>query len=78
MIRRGWNFKYALVLWTGIFLGFGPAYWLIFDSTFNSTVFANSPFLYSMFQGLFMATFTVGFVYLALWLIKRIKPVRQT
>lgn len=58
------NRKFALIIWIGLFIGFGPVYWLLIGSTFNSTVFTDNPFAYSMFQGIFVATFTLGVTYL--------------
>lgn len=64
MINLAHNRKLALITWIVIFIGFGPVYWLLVGSTFNSTVFTDNPFAYSMFQGIFVATFALGILHL--------------
>jgi hypothetical protein len=65
------NYKAAFIWWISLFTAFGPVYWLIFDTTYNSTFFPNNPFAYSMFQGLFIASFTTGIMKLAYMVMTR-------
>lgn len=61
----------AIVMWISLFLAFGPIYWILFDTTFNSDFLGNDPFAYSMVQGLFIATFTITIVSLTHILMRR-------
>lgn len=62
-ITRKWNFDYkiAIIWWVSLFIGFGPFYWLVFKN----------PFYYSMFQGLFVSTFTLSVMTLVDFFVKR-------
>lgn len=73
-----WNYKKAIAYWIVIFVGFGPFLLLIHSNQYEGAIiFGNDPFAYFISQALFIATFSVGFVYLVDWFMKRRRRTRS-
>lgn len=73
-VRRKWKWshKMAIIYWISIFIGFGPVSLLLgFNSYKGAIIFGNSPFAYYMLNGIFVATFSILFVYLIDFIIKK-------
>lgn len=59
------NRKIASILWISMFIAFGPLQILLHNSSYvGSVIFGHNPFAYFITQGLFVATFSAGCVYL--------------
>jgi len=70
--------KVALTYWMFVFIIFGPIQLLLHNASYEGAViFGNDPFAYFMTQGLFVATFTIGFMYLINWIVKRRKRTKS-
>ncbi|QRF75770.1 hypothetical protein Thermo_01276 [Thermoplasmatales archaeon] len=70
--------KVALTYWIFIFIIFGPIQLLLHNNSYEGAViFGNDPFAYFMTQGLFIATFAIGFMYLINWIVKRRKRTKS-
>lgn len=66
------NPKVTLITWISLFLAFGPLQILIHNTSYKGAViFGHNPFAYFIAQGLFIATFTIGVIYLLNSIIKR-------
>ncbi len=71
-VSRKWNCRIAIVYWISLFMVFGPMSLLFeFNSYKGSIIFGNDPFAYFMLNGIFIATFSIGFVYMIDWIIKK-------
>lgn len=66
-----WNTRAMLIYGISSFLAFGPLQLLLHNNEYQNSIFTNSPFLYFMTQGLFVALFSTGFVRLVTWIVKR-------
>ena len=70
--------KTAPTVWVIIFIIFGPLQVLLHNDSYKGAViFGNDPFAYFMIQGLFVATFTIGVMYLIDWIVKRRKRTKS-
>lgn len=66
------NPKVTFVYWISLFTAFGPLQILLHNDSYEGTViFGHNPFVYFITQGLFIATFSVGVMYLVGLIIKK-------
>ena len=69
----------AIILWVAAFIANGPLAFMLHDNSYKgSIIFGNDPFAYFMFNGVFVATLTIGLIYLLDWLVKWIRSINST
>ncbi len=61
----------AMIYWISLFIGSGPMSLLLGFNSYKSTIFGSDPFAYYMLNGIFIATFSVGFIYIIDWIVKK-------
>lgn len=66
-----WNVQSAAIWWISCFLAFGPLQIVLGNTQYMGSIFGDKPFLYFIFNGLFVATFSTAFVSLIYWIFKK-------